>query len=82
MSRSGQEALRFLQGVVFLKMFDNLLKGVYKAPTTNPEVILELDSVNERWQQIVAMRQNELAQDLAAMETAAKLKSLKTRRLY
>ena len=33
MSRSGQEALRFLQDVVFFKTFDNVLKGVCKAAT-------------------------------------------------
>lgn len=70
MSRAGQDALRFFQDVVFLKTFDNLLKGVCKGMTTNPEVIMELDSINERWQQVVATRQNELAQDQAKMETS------------
>ena len=65
MSRSGQEALRFLQDVVFFKTFDNVLKGVCKAANTNLEVLMELDSVNERWQQVVAMRQNEIAQEQA-----------------
>lgn len=69
MSRSGQEALRFLQDVVFFKTFDNVLKGVCKAANTNPEVLMELDSVNERWQQVVAMRQNEVAQEQAAVAT-------------
>ena len=69
MSRSGQKALRFLQDVVFLKTFDDLLKGVCKAANTNPDVLMELDSVNERWQQVLSMRQNELAQDQAAMAT-------------
>ena len=68
MSRSGQEALRFLQDMVFFKTFDNLLKGVCKGVATNPEVILELDSVSERWQQVTAMRQNELAQEQASNE--------------
>ena len=65
MSRSGQEALRFFQDVVFLKTFDNLLRGICKGVSTNPEVVLELDSINERWQQVIAMRQNELAQNQA-----------------
>ena len=65
MSRSGQEALRFFQDVVFLKTFDNLLKGICEGVSTNPEVVLELDSINERWQQVIAMRQNELAQNQA-----------------
>ena len=30
---------------------------------------MELDSVNERWQQVVAMRQNEIAQEQAAVAT-------------
>ena len=63
MCRSSQDALTFLQDVVYFKTFDNLLKQVCKGGAgTNPETMMDVDSIAERWQQVVAMRKNEIAE--------------------
>ena len=65
LNRSGQECVRFVQDVVYLRTFDNLLKGAIKTVNTAPETLLEIESIAERWQHVKDTRQNEIVQETA-----------------
>lgn len=67
LSKSSLEALTYVQDVVFLKTYDNLIKQAMK-PNSHPEILTELETVQELWKQVCSFRENELAEEKAALK--------------
>ena len=70
LAKSSLEALTFVHELVFLKKYDNVLRQAIK-PNSHPEILAEMDTVQEAWKQVVATRENELAEEKAALQTLA-----------
>ena len=67
LAKSSLEALTFVHELVFLKKYDNVLRPAIK-PNSHPEILAEMDTVQEAWSQVVATRENELAEEKAALQ--------------
>ncbi|CAK9048313.1 Uncharacterized protein SCF082_LOCUS26923 [Durusdinium trenchii] len=65
LSKASLEALTYIQDVVFLKTYDNLIKQAMK-PNSHPEILNEIETVQEVWKVVCNLRDNELAEDKAA----------------
>ena len=70
LSKSSLEALTYVQDVVFLKTYDNLLKQAMK-PNSHPEILCEIDTVQELWKEVCNLRDNELAEEKASLKAVA-----------
>ena len=68
LSKSCLEALTYVQDVVFLKTYDNLIKQAMK-PNSHPEILSEIETLQEAWKQICNLRENELAEEKAALKS-------------
>ena len=68
---SAQKALVFLQDVVYLVRFDNLLKAKVRS-ASHPDMLLEIDSVKDDWDAVKALRANELDEEKAAEKNLGK----------
>ena len=56
---SCQSALRFLQEVGFFASYDNLIRPHVKQGS-HPDLLLEIDSLKDKWDEVIALRQNEI----------------------
>ena len=67
LSKSSLEALSYVQEVVFMKTYDNLIKQAMK-PNSHPEILSEVETLQEMWKQVCSLRENELAEEKAALK--------------
>ena len=68
LSKSCLEALTYVQDVVFLKTYDNLIEQAMK-PNSHPEILSEIETLQDAWKQICNLRENELAEEKAALKS-------------
>lgn len=57
LTKSSLEALTFIQDVVYLKQYDNILKQGMK-PNSHPEILNEMETIQEAWTRVVNLREN------------------------
>eukprot|EP00438_Fugacium_kawagutii_P027535 Skav207801 [mRNA] locus=scaffold710:615679:618168:+ [translate_table: standard] len=68
LSKSSLEAVTFVQDVVFLKAYDNVIKQAMK-PNSHPEILTEIETVQEVWKHVCNLRDNELAEEKALLKS-------------
>ena len=56
---SSLELVTFLQELLYNKVFDAILRQAIK-PSSHPEILQELESVQDAWKHVCSMRANEL----------------------
>lgn len=66
LTKASLEALTFIHDVVFLKQHDNILRQGMK-PNSHPEILNEMETIVEAWSRVVNLRENELAEEKAAL---------------
>ena len=74
LTKSSLEALTFIHELVFLKKYDNVMKQAMK-PNSHPEILTEMETIQESWKLVVSMRENELAEEKAALQAMEGAKS-------
>ena len=57
LTKSSLEALTFIQDVVCLKQYDNILRQGAK-PNSHPEILNEMETIQEAWTRVVNLREN------------------------
>ena len=67
LTKASLEALTFIHDVVFLKQYDNILRQGIK-PHSHPEILNEMETILEAWNRVVNLRENELAEEKAALQ--------------
>lgn len=74
LAKSSLEALTFLHELVFLKKYDNVMKQAMK-PNSHPEILNEMETIQEAWKEVISGRENELAEEKAALQALEGAKS-------
>lgn len=64
LTKSSLELVTFLQELLYNKVFDAVLRQAIK-PSSHPEILQELESVQDAWKHVCSMRANELAEEKA-----------------
>ncbi len=62
LTKSSLELVTFLQELLYGKVFDAVLRQAIK-PSSHPEILQELESVQDAWKHVCSMRSNELAEE-------------------
>ncbi|CAK8992982.1 Uncharacterized protein (Fragment) [Durusdinium trenchii] len=62
LTKSSLEALTFIQDVVCLKQYDNILRQGAK-PNSHPEILNEMETIQEAWTRVVALQAMELVDE-------------------
>ena len=74
LAKSSLAALTFLHELVFLKKYDNVMKQAMK-PNSHPEILNEMETIQEAWKDVISGRENELAEEKAALQALDGAKS-------
>ena len=67
LAKSALEACEFIQDLVYLRTYDNVLRQAIK-PNSHPEILQESESIQEIWKRVTEVRENELADERALLQ--------------